>query len=219
MLSKSASLDAFQTTWERMCKNHTMWETVVRPHVDEEKQCVYVLKTFEDRHDSPPRDASSHPFFSPKSVEAERYLEKHDEMQRLRDNTVSIRKVTKTVSQMMEESMEKYCKLAFSTEKIAFPTCLMLLPYGLNFDQSVGRPVAAANPRLLSCAVRLGNCLLENNKATARLSFCLMMSGRMRGPDGNEFKAQMQEWLKRARYESCASIAMEIVEGLGCGGD
>jgi len=309
VLSKCTSFDIFCAIWERMCQNYYLWETIIRPRVDEHKQYVYMLKTFENRHDSPPRDASTlpyklvvpsekvdvwtfgifiyelcsggnpfhtgyqgdlrgvdaysrlcewdrstaeksirehvqdplaqdllcqilvpaeerlpsiaevlkHPFFSPKSVEEERYLEKHEEMQLLRDNTVSIRKVTKSVTHMLDDSMEKYCKLAFAMDQIAFPTCLMVLPYGLNFDESINRPVAAANPRLISCAVKLGKCLLEINKATARLSFWLMMGGKMRGSDGNEFKSQMQEWLKRARYESCSSIAMEIVNGLGCG--
>jgi hypothetical protein len=158
-----------------------------------------------------------HPFFSPNSVEAERFLERFEEVQLLRDSTVNVRKVTKAVKHMMENSMEKYCKLAFATEQIAFPTCLVVLPYTLNIDEATNMPVASANPRLISCAVQLGKCLLEINKATARLSFWLMMSGKMRGPDANEFKAQLQEWLKRARFESCYSIAMEIVNGLGCG--
>jgi len=145
------------------------------------------------------------------------FLPKHEEMQILRDNTVSIRKVTKEVAQMLDESMEKYCKLAFATDQIAFPTCLVVLPYSLKFDESINRPIAPTNPRILSTAVTLGKCLLEINKATARLSFWLMMSGKMKGGDGIEFKSQMQDWLKRARYESCSSIAMEIVSGLGCG--
>lgn len=138
-------------------------------------------------------------------------------MQLLRDNTVSIRKVTESVSLMLDDSMEKYCKLAFAADQIAFPCCLMVLPYVLNFDESINRPVAAQlSPMIVSCAVKLGKHLLEINKATARLSFWLMMSKKMRGPDGDIFKSQMQEWLKRARYESCSSIALEIVTGLGC---
>ena len=135
----------------------------------------------------------------------------------LRDHTVTVRNVTKSVSTMLDTSVENLCELAFATDQIAFPCCLMVLPYSLNFDQSMSRPVAAANSRLISCAVELGKCLLEINKATARLSFWLMMSAKMRGQGGNEFKSQLQEWLKRARYESCTSIALEIVNGLGCG--
>ncbi|KAL7539747.1 hypothetical protein ACHAXR_009569, partial [Thalassiosira sp. AJA248-18] len=309
VLSKCKSFKHFCDVWERMGQNYNLWETIIRPRVDEQKQCVYMLKSFENRHDFPPRDISGlpyklvapsekvdvwifgifiyelcsggnpfhtgyqgelrgvkaysrlyewdrtaaeksirehvqdplaqdllsqilvpaeerlpsisavleHPFFSPKSVEAERYLEKHEEMQLVRDNTVTVRKVTKAVSHMLEESMEKYCKLAFATDQVAFPTCLVVLPYGLKIDESINRPVAAATPKLISCAVRLGKCLLEINKATARLSFWLMMSGKMKGGDADNFKYQMQEWLKRARFESCSSIAMEIVNGLGCG--
>lgn len=334
-LSKCASFKQFCGVWERMCQNFYLWEKIVRPRVDEQKQCVYLLKAFENRQGYPPRDASAlpyklvspselvdvwtfgififelcsggnpfhtgyqgelrgveaysrlyewdrssaeksirehvhdplaqdllsqilvpaderlpsisavlkHPFFSPKSVEAERYLEKvslsfgiesfifpiphtilttffvpkHEEMQLVRDSTVNIRKVTKAVAQMLDHSMEKFCKLAFATDEIAFPTCLVVLPYGLTVDDNTNRPVAAANPRTIDCAERLGKCLLEINKATARLSFWLMMSGKMKGNDGIRFKGQMQEWLKRARYESPANIAHEIVNGLGCG--
>jgi len=310
VLAKCTSLEDFCFVWERMRENYNLWETVLRPRVDEQKQCVYMLKAFENRKGSPPRDHSTlpykliapsekvgvwifgifiyelcsggnpfhtgyqgdlrgvdsysrlyewdrsaaeksvrehvqdplaqdllcqilvpaeerlpnissvleHPFFSPKSVEAERFLEKYEEMQLLRENdTVAVRKVTKAVSRMLDDSMEKYCKQAFATDQIAFPCCLMVLPYTLDFDESINRPVAAADPRLISCAVRLGKCLLEINKATARLSFWLMMSAKMRGQSGNEFKSQMQEWLKRARYESCSSIAKVMVAGLGCG--
>jgi serine/threonine protein kinase len=308
-LSNCPSFRQFCAIWERLCQNYELWETAVRPWVDEEAQCVYLLKTFENRPNHPSRDVSllpyklvppsekvdvwifgifiyelcsggnplhtgyrgdlrgveaysklhgwdlsaaersvrehvqdplaqdllcqilvpakerlptmdavlKHPFFWPKSVEAERFLEKYEEMQLVRDNTVTVRKVTKAVKRMLDDSMEKYCKMAFATDQVAFPTCLVVLPYGLNIDESIGRPIAAANPRLISCAVRLGKCLLDINKATARLSFWLMMSGKMRGGDGDRFKNQMQEWLKRARYESCYSIAMEIVNGLGCG--
>ena len=138
-------------------------------------------------------------------------------MQLLRDNTVTVRKVTKSVKHMLDDSMEKYCKLGFATDQIAFPTCLVVLPYGLTVDETLNRPIASSNPRIISCAVRLGKCLLEINKATARLSFWLMMSGKMKGGNGNEFKFQMQDWLKRARYEPCSTIAREMTNGLGCG--
>ena len=140
-------------------------------------------------------------------------------MQLVRDNTVTVRKVTKAVSILFDDSMEKYCKLAFATDQIAFPCCLMMLPYELNVDESDNnKPIADAskNPDVFACAERLGKCLLEINKATARLSFWLMMSGKMRGSCGDEFKAQMQEWLKRSRHESCSSIASELVASLGC---
>lgn len=61
-LSECASFEVFHAIWERMSQNYILWETVVRPRVDEQKQCVYVLKTFENRQDNPPRDASTLPY-------------------------------------------------------------------------------------------------------------------------------------------------------------
>ena len=148
-------------------------------------------------------------------------LSKYKEMQVLRDNTVSVRKVTKAIAESFDDSCEKYAKLAFATDQIAFPTCLMVLPYSLTLGETSSRPIVMPygdqEPSLTSCMIKLGKCLLEINKVTARLSFWLMMSGKIKGSGGNEFKFQLQEWLKRARYESCASIATEIVNGLGCG--
>ncbi|KAL9188156.1 hypothetical protein ACHAXT_006534 [Thalassiosira profunda] len=307
-LSKCASLDQFCTVWRRMCHQHDLWERVIRPRVDDESHCAYMIKTFENREDYPPRDAAAlpyalvppspatdvwifgiflyelcsggnlfhvgyrgelrgadaysklynwtkdaaeknvkehiedplaqdllcrilvpaeerlssmdavlkHPFFSPDSAEAEHFLEKHEEMQLLRDNTVSIRKVSTRVSALLEDSMEKFCRLGFATEQIAIPTCLVVLPYQLSIDPSSRRPALSTEPRIISSAVQLGQCLLEINKATARLSFWLMMNGKIRGRDGDEFKERLQNWLQRSRHEPCASIAKEIVNGLGC---
>ena len=158
----------------------------------------------------------SHPFFEPKSLDAERFLEKHEEMQILQEESVFIKKVSSRTRKILNDSMEKYCKIAFAAEQVVFPTCLVVLPYDLRWDESLNRPVATLSQKFLSCAESLGYCLLEINKATARLSFWLMMNAKMRGEDGDEFKSQMKIWLKRARVEPCQIIAIQIVNALGC---
>jgi len=137
-------------------------------------------------------------------------------MQLLRDNTVTVLKVNKALSLMLDESIEKYCKIAFATDQIAFPCCLMVLPYTLNVIESSDRPIIASNSKLISLAVRLGKCFLDINKATARMSFWLRMGAKMKGHDSNAFKSQMQQWLIRAQTEPITSIAKEIVHGLDC---
>jgi hypothetical protein len=47
-------------------------------------------------------------------------------MQLLRENTVVLSKVTVATSRMLEESVEKYSRIAFSTDRIAFPTCFVM---------------------------------------------------------------------------------------------
>jgi hypothetical protein len=137
-------------------------------------------------------------------------------MQLLRDNTVTVRKVNKALSLMLDGSIEKFCKIAFATDQIAFPCCLMVLPYTLNVNESSDRPIISSNSKLISLAVRLGKCFLEINKATARMSFWLRMGAKMKGQDSNAFKSQMQQWLIRAQTEPSTSIAKEIVYGLEC---
>ena len=118
-------------------------------------------------------------------------------MQLLRDNTISVRKVNMALSRLLDDSIEKYCKIAFATDQIAFPCCLMALPYTLRENVSSNRPLIPSNPKFISLAVRLGKCFLEINRATARMSFWLRMGAKMRGEDSNQFKLQMQEWLIR----------------------
>jgi hypothetical protein len=137
-------------------------------------------------------------------------------MQLLRDSTVTVRKVNKALSLMLDDSIEKYCEIAFATDQIAFPCCLMVLPYTLNVIESSDRPIISSNSKLISLAVRLGKCFLDINKATARMSFWLRMGAKMKGQDSNAFKSQMQQWLIRAQTEPITSIAKEIVYGLEC---
>ena len=138
-------------------------------------------------------------------------------MQLLRENTVVLSKVTVATSRMLEESVEKYSRIAFSTDRIAFPTCFVVLPYALQLDESLNY-VATPSPEYASCAERLGKCLLEINKATARMSFWIKMNDKIRDPrNGDIFKSQMQDWIKRARVEPCNAIALEIVNSLGLG--
>jgi len=141
-------------------------------------------------------------------------------MQLLRDNTVLLNKVTIATNRMLVDSMEKYSRIAFSIDRIAFPTCFIVLPYGLQHDESLNRYVAIPSPEFTSCAERIGKCLLEINKATARMSFWIKMNDKIRDPrNGDIFKSQMQEWIKRARpgNEACNVIATEIVNSLGFG--
>lgn len=133
-------------------------------------------------------------------------------MQLLRDTTVTVVQVNKTMQRIFDDLMEKYCKIAFEMDQIAdFPCALILLPYTINSNQhSNPKPSPATK---FSLAVQIGLCFL---KATARMSFWLRMAVKMRGQDSSAFKMQMQEWLKCAQTESCASIAIEIVSGLVC---
>ena len=317
VLSKCASFKDFTEIWKRMHDNLVLWDSFVRPRRDEKKQCMYMLKTYENRDVSPSRDASTlpytlvppsekvdvwifgvfiyeltsggnpfhtglrgdlrgvdsysslhdwsrvdtlkavrefvhdplaqdllcqilvpaderlptisaclqHPFFSPKSVEAELFLERNEEIQLIRQNTITIPRVTKAVSSLIDNSMEKYCKLAFATDQIAVPCCLMMLPYEVNMDETNTPTITSndtvtrlniASPELITRAVKLGKYLLNINKATARLSFWLMMNGKMKEPVGNVFKAQLQDWLRRARDEPVSVIAKELVRALGC---
>lgn len=155
-----------------------------------------------------------HPYFSPESVNAERYLERHEELQILEENTCHINRVSKSMAALFEESMEHYCKFAFGVEPV-FPTCIVALPYALQWNKSSQRMEAPPYASVLLAAERMGVALLEINKATARLSFWARMNERMSGPDSNAFKMKLQGWLKRARNESCSPIAAEIIEELG----
>ena len=60
-LSQCTSFDLFRTTWERMLENYKLWE-IVRPRLDEANDCVYMLKSFENRDSCPPRDISTLPY-------------------------------------------------------------------------------------------------------------------------------------------------------------
>ena len=60
-LAKCNTFGQFRQIWERMCENFDIWENELRPrHSDD--QCVYMLKSFENRIGSPPRDVSSLPY-------------------------------------------------------------------------------------------------------------------------------------------------------------
>ena len=60
-LAKCNTFGQFRQIWERMCENFDIWENNLRPrHSDD--QCVYMIKSFENRIGSPPRDVSSLPY-------------------------------------------------------------------------------------------------------------------------------------------------------------
>lgn len=156
-----------------------------------------------------------HPFFSPSSVDAERLLVKNEELQILRQDTV-VSKVADEMKGLFRYSNEKYC-VAFGGEPTVFPSCIIVLPYDVQWRESLSRPAVTLTPEITSCAERIGNCFLEITKATARLSFWLEMNKKMRGSSGDAFKSQMKVWLKRSRAEACHAIAREIADALGCG--
>ena len=62
VLTESTSFEHFCVIWERMCENYNLWEAKIRPRVDEQNQCGYMLKTFENRPNRPHQDPSLLPY-------------------------------------------------------------------------------------------------------------------------------------------------------------
>jgi len=159
-----------------------------------------------------------HPFFGPSSSQdAQRILEKHEEQQLMLDETIIVTKMTTATQRRIENSMEKHIKVVFDEEKVVVPTCLVVLPYKLEWNESDKAMVAPNDINSVGMAVTIGKHLLEINKATARLSFWLMMKKNLADKSGSQFKTQMKSWLKRARSEPCDVVAREIVDAIGCG--
>eukprot|EP00957_Ditylum_brightwellii_P046947 3563458-Ditylum_brightwellii.AAC.1 len=158
-----------------------------------------------------------HPFFGPSSSQdAQRILEKHEEQQLMLDETIIVTKMTTATQRRIENSMEKHIKVVFDEEKVVVPTCLVVLPYKLEWNESDKAMVAPNDINSVGMAVTIGKHLLEINKATARLSFWLMMKKNLADKSGSQFKTQMKSWLKRARSEPCDVVAREIVDAIGC---
>jgi serine/threonine protein kinase len=61
-LSQSTSFNNFCLIWEKMCQNYSMWENRVRPRIDEENQCAYMMKNFENRPNRPHQDPLQLPY-------------------------------------------------------------------------------------------------------------------------------------------------------------
>jgi len=162
----------------------------------------------------------AHPFFGPSSnLEAQRILEKHEEQQLIVEETVVIKRMTMETKRKMERSMERQCKAIFDEEKIVVPTCLMVLPYKLEFENDYLIVDGEENMNLVE---QVGLRLLEINKATARLSFWLMMKGTMSksGKSENQtFKSKIKAWQKRAKSESADTVAREVLSEIGCGSE
>jgi len=157
----------------------------------------------------------THPFFGPAStLEAQWILEKHEEQQLMMEETAVIPKMTTETTTRLENTTEKQCKIVFEEEKIVVPTCLIILPYQLTVSAD-GRLTVPHNH--IDTAIRVGKHLLDINKATARLSFWLMMKKNMAGNNGPLFKSRLKDWLKRARTEPGELVAKEIVKAIGCG--
>jgi len=174
-----------------------------------------------------------HPFFGPAStLEAQCILEKHEEQQLMIEETTIVQKLTTETQRRLDNSTEKQCKIIFEEEKVVIPTCFIVLPYELKYDARDRRltiPVSTTaneSPRgaddgtaNIATAIELGLYLLDINKATARLSFWLMMKKNLSENDGGVFKMKLRQWLQRARTEPGELVAMEIVSDIGCGGE
>jgi len=162
--------------------------------------------------------ALKHAFFNPKSVEAERLLEKFDERQMLRNETVIMKKVSNRTRTLIYHSMEKHCRIGFTTDQVTIPTSLVVLPYDIKWNNLLNRPIATSSGDISSTVEKLGRCLLEINKATARLSFWIAINTKMRGNEGDKFKSKMKHWLKRVRSDpsDIRIIAVQIVESIDC---
>ena len=162
-----------------------------------------------------------HPFFGLSSggQEAQRILEKYEEQQLMLEETTLITKMTTETRRILDCSCEKQSKIVFEEEIIVVPTCLIVLPYQLRDDKGEEKPVLTSIEANLETAVHIGKHLLDINKSTAKLSFWLMMKKKMTGKEGKVFKAQLKDWLKRARSEPCDVVANEIVKAIGCGNE
>jgi serine/threonine protein kinase len=60
-LAKCNTFGQFCMIWTRMCENLNIWEYTLRPHYSDD-HCAYIVKSFENRIGSPPRDVSSLPY-------------------------------------------------------------------------------------------------------------------------------------------------------------
>jgi len=132
------------------------------------------------------------------------------------EETCIIRQLTVETQKRLDVATEKQCKIVFEEDKIVVPTCLVILPYELIFDDN--RNLVVPKDKL-HLAIEVGKHLLDINKATARLSFWLMMKKNMSGNDGHAFKAKLKNWLKRARTEHRDVVAKEIVSAINCGNE
>lgn len=157
-----------------------------------------------------------HPFFGPACcLEAVRILEKHEELQLMLEETAFIPRMTSETLRRLENSTEKTCKIVFEEEKIVVPTCLIILPYKLALEGKGDNPCAKNAPQKL--VVEIGVNLLEINRATARMSFWLMMKKNMSGKNSANFKAKMKEWLRESKNGRGSGASRKILEAIGCG--
>eukprot|EP00547_Thalassionema_nitzschioides_P001793 CAMPEP_0194217596 /NCGR_PEP_ID=MMETSP0156-20130528/21718_1 /TAXON_ID=33649 /ORGANISM="Thalassionema nitzschioides, Strain L26-B" /LENGTH=2107 /DNA_ID=CAMNT_0038946687 /DNA_START=829 /DNA_END=7152 /DNA_ORIENTATION=+ len=158
----------------------------------------------------------SHPFFGPSSsLEAQHILERHEEEQLIDEETVIIKRMTTETRRKMERSMERQCKIIFDEEKIVVPTCLIVLPYMLEFE---GNRLVVGSESAHDLAIKVGEHLLQINKITAKLSFFLLMKQSLgMSVDQLEVKAKFKKWVKRSRSESPARVSSDILDDIRCG--
>ena len=160
-----------------------------------------------------------HPFFgSPLNLEAQRILEKHEEQQLIIEETVVINRMTVETRRKVERSMERQCKIIFDEDKIVVPTCLVILPYKLEFDSSLaGNRVVIRSDENLGAAVKIGCYHLEIMKASARLSFWLAIKNHVLKDNKGVLKTRLKTWQKESRSRSPEDVADSILKEIGCG--
>ena len=160
-----------------------------------------------------------HPFFgSPSNFDAQRILEKHEEQQLIIEETVVINRMTVETRRKVERSMEHQCKIIFDEDKIVVPTCLVILPFKLEFDSSLARNrVIIRSDEDIGAAIKIGSLHLEIMKATARLSFWLAMKNHVLKDNKGILKTRLRTWQKESRSQSPDNVANTILKEIGCG--
>ena len=158
-----------------------------------------------------------HPFFGPASnLEAQRILEKYEEQQLIIEETVVIKRMTVETRRKVERSMEQHCKIIFDEDKIVVPTCFVVLPYTLRVEKNFGkRRIVMNSEEHVETAIKIGTHFLEINKATAKLSFWLLMNQHAFGGTKGLFKTRLKTWQKDARVISPVKVATGILQEIG----
>ena len=151
-------------------------EKVIYARIDDplaQDLLMHILVPQEDRWHSM-NLVMSHPFFGPaSSIEAQYILEKHEELQLMMEETVTIQRANMTMDTLrkMDNSTEKQCKILFEEDVIVVPTCLIVLPYELKWNSSMNNLLASPSvesPNNAELASSIGKCLLDINKVTVK---------------------------------------------------
>ena len=157
----------------------------------------------------------NHPFFGPTlGIQAQRMLEKYEEEQLIIEETVTIERLRIKKSMRINLSMENHCRIVFEEEKIVVPTCFIVLPYALQWNETNQLLETPGDVKTIGYSVKVGKCLLDINQTTAKLSFWLKLKEKLH--KHGDFKVKMKEWLIRARNEESYVVANEIIDAIGC---